>query len=107
MGFFGWLSRIPGDSDGYADLQRATRDGVRMSRDEARAAIATHPLFDGAAEGLRARLLDAAAQGTGPSVRDTCIALVHEAVRTKQVLLRPGTVEDLWHLEGIVDRLTL
>lgn len=43
----------------------------------------------------------------GPAERTRCEELLKEAMRTQNYLLCPGTIEDIWWLEGILDRLSL
>jgi hypothetical protein len=105
----GWLQRLfqalaPVPS--FDELEAECRGrGRRLSRASARDAIAAHPLLANPAarearDALLARLDGPPDEGT----RAACEALLRDALEAQGFLARPGTIEDVWHLRGLVGR---
>ncbi|HRG99795.1 MAG TPA: hypothetical protein PLR99_26295 [Polyangiaceae bacterium] len=100
--FFQALAPLPS----FDELESECRArGRRRSRASAREAIAAHPLLAPPAarearDALLARLDGRLDEGT----RDACEALLGEALEAQGFLARPGTIEDVWHLRGLLDR---
>lgn len=101
----GWLDRLfPAPS--YDDLRAENRAAGRaLSKADARRGIATCALL--AAPGAEAMRAEVLALVDGPfdaAARARCDVLVDDAIRATGWLVRPGTVEELWYLEGLFDR---
>ena len=76
---------------------------AHVSVEDARAAIADHGLFKGAPT-RRAQVLALLEGGLGFEERRRCDELLQQAVESSNYLSRPGTVEELWYLEALLDK---
>lgn len=98
--------RQPSPFSSYDDLRRQNHAVWRgTSRAQLRAALAAHPVAAGFPAPLREELLLLAAREPfGAAERERAHAILAEALRGFP--LRPGTIEEVWHLEGIFEELT-
>ena len=89
------------------DLRAANRAAkANVPRDVALAWIEGDPIFrHPAAARQREEVLTLIAGRFDEAARDRCLELLQEAVAAQHYLVRPGTVEELWALEGLFDRL--
>ncbi|MBW8876247.1 MAG: hypothetical protein JF614_14875 [Acidobacteria bacterium] len=104
MGLKDWFKlRLPS----FAELRAANRSAAQtLTRAEAQARIENHPILNHpAAAEERKQIL---ALLSGPFDRAAYARsqeLLTAALQAQDYLLRPGTVEDVWILEGLFDRL--
>jgi hypothetical protein len=92
----------------FEELSESWRQAARsLSREEAVRRVALNArLAHPAAADIRARML-ALLDRPDPSARAQCAQLVQEMVAATGMLVRPGTVEELWELDGLLDRACL
>lgn len=88
----------------FDELRAQNRAAGRVSKAEARRQIAEFLGHSPAAE-ARAELLRALDGPIDASARARCEALVKEVVDAMGLLNRPGNVEQLWYLDGLMDRV--
>lgn len=102
-----WRRWFPDPYPSFEELrQQNAEEGRRRSRAEAIAEIEGFPLFRAPeAAGQRAELLELLQSPFDGQARARCGELTQEALRATGALVRPGTVEELWYLEGLFDRL--
>ena len=90
----------------FEDLRAANRASARsLSKEEARRRIADHPLLSPPeASHIRSEILGFVDGAFDQPTRDRCDGLVTDAIAATKYLVRPGTVEEIWYLEGLLDR---
>lgn len=93
----------------FADLEaRTRRQAMALPRAEARARLAADPrLNHEAAVVFRDRLLALIDAPWTPATREQARDLVSQALAAQGFLARPGTIEDVWMIEGYLDRLSV
>ena len=98
--FKGWFP-----SDG--DLRKAHHDAARaLSRGEARERIERNWILQHPASAKQREEIVALISGPfGQAEHARCLELLYAALKAQSYLLRPGTVEDVWALEGLINRL--
>jgi hypothetical protein len=102
---FGKLFRIPS----FEELAARNRDAGRaLSREEAQRFLEANPLLTPPAAAVPSAALLRLIGGPPLSLaeRQRAGELLREILTLSDYPLRPGTVEDVWYLEGVLDRLT-
>jgi hypothetical protein len=78
----------------------------RLSRAEAVAQLETNAVLAHPASAEQKKEILALAAGTfGPAERARCQELLLSALRAQDFLLRPETADEVWRIEGLLDRL--
>lgn len=92
---------------GFEEASAATRAAAeKLSRAEALARLSTTPhLTDPRATSGPLLLALASSPSFSLADRARCNDLHQLCIREVQMLVRPGTVEDLWYVDGLLDRL--
>jgi hypothetical protein len=106
MGLKDWFkSWFPSSS--YDDLRKGHYDAARaLARDEARDGIERNPiLLHPASAQQRAEIVALISGPFGQAEHARSLELLRAALEAQSYLLRPGTVEDVWALEGLFNRL--
>jgi hypothetical protein len=103
----GWLSRLlPEMGPSFDELRALGRaDARKLPKEVARQKIGEHPLLSTPeAAHVRARILACLDGPFDQSARDQCDAMLRDAIAVTKHPVRPGTVEEIWYLEGLLDR---
>lgn len=108
----GWFSKLFGSADvtpPFDELRAQTRrSGQSLSRQEARARLFADPRVNHLQARPMREQLAALADAPAPWDQAACArahALLREALAAQGFLARPGSVEEIWLLEGYLDRL--
>lgn len=111
MGLRSWFTRLRRRWKGpsFEELREThIARARRLSRAEAidmleKNVVLGHPAC---ADQRREILALVAAGPLGPAERARCEELLDAALRAQSYLLRPGTVEEVWWIAGLLDRLS-
>jgi hypothetical protein len=100
----GWFDDLLG-SPTYEQLEERNRAaGRRVPRDEARRQVAAALAGENVAA-QREAILKIVDGPLDPGARERVAALLREGNAVRKPLLRPGTIEEHWWLDGLLDGL--